>query len=351
LKILYKGAKNMAHVGIVGTGIYLPEGRMTAKEIADRTNGVWAEQAIIEKLGIVEKVVPLRLPEDGTQEMGALAALDALKNTGMNPLDIDVIISVTEEWKEYPLTTSALYIQDRIGATNAWGIDVQNRCCTTVSAMKMAKDMLIADDEINVVMVVGGYRNGDFVDYSDKNMSMMYDLAAGGGAIILKKNHDRNILLGSHVIGDGSLSRTAGVEIGGIVNPITKDNIDEAKRSLRLLDPVKMKERLNEVSMANWYKCIDESLRKSNLTRKDIGFLDILHMKRSGHEAMLQELGLKPDQSIYLEKYGHIGQIDQILSLHLAQQMGQVTEGTVVCMLAAGIGYVWAANIIRWGKI
>ena len=52
-----------------------------------------------------------------------------------------------------------------------------------------------------------------------------------------------------------------------------------------------MKERLNEVSMANWYKCIDD-LRKSNLTRKDIGFLDILHMKRSGHEAMLQ-VGLK----------------------------------------------------------
>ena len=119
--------------------------------------------------------------------MAALAALDVLKNTGMSPLEIDVILSVTEEWKEYPLTTSALYIQDRIGAVNAWGIDVQNRCCTTVSAMKMAKDMLIADDELNVIMVVGGYRNGDFVDYTDKDMSMMYNLAAGGGAIILKK--------------------------------------------------------------------------------------------------------------------------------------------------------------------
>src|SRR5690606_36483 len=141
----------MAHVGIVGTGIYLPKGRMTAKEIAAATNGVWSEQAVIDKLGIVEKVVPLTMPDDGTQEMGALAALDALKNTNVNPLDIDIIISVTEEWKEYPLTTSALYIQDRIGAKNAWGIDVQNRCCTTVSALKMAKDMLIADDEIHVV--------------------------------------------------------------------------------------------------------------------------------------------------------------------------------------------------------
>ncbi len=336
-------------VGIVGTGIYLPKGRMSAREISDRTKGVWSERAVIDKLGIQQKVIPGGVPQDGTQEMGALAALDALKNTGMNPLDIDVILSVTEEWKEYPLTTSALYIQDRIGATNAWGIDVQNRCCTTVTAMKMAKDMLVADDEVNVVMVVGGYRNGDFIDYEDKDMSMMFNLGAGGGAIILKKNYAKNLLLGSHMIGDGSLSRTAGVAIGGLCNPITPDNLEEAKKSLRLMDPIKMKNRLNEVSMPNWFKCIDEALRKSHLTRKDIGYLDILHIKRSGHESMLQELGLEENQSIYLEDYGHIGQIDQILSLHLALESGQVKDGTVVCMLAAGIGYVWAANIIRWG--
>jgi 3-oxoacyl-[acyl-carrier-protein] synthase-3 len=215
--------------------------------------------------------------------------------------------------------------------------------------MKMAKDMLIADDEINVVMVVGGYRNGDFVDYADKDMSMMYNLGAGGGAIILKKNHNKNLLLGSHIIADGSLSRTAGVEIGGVCNPITKDNVDEAKKSLRLLDAQKMKARLNEVSMPNWLTCIDESLRKSNMERSDIDFLDILHIKRSGHQFMLDQLGLTSEQTIYLENYGHIGQIDQILSLHLALQSGQVKDGSTVCMLAAGIGYVWAANIIKWG--
>lgn len=340
---------NKINVGIVGTGIYLPKGRMTAREISEATRGVWSEQAVIDKLGIREKTLALELPQDGTQEMGALAAIDALKNTGVDPKDIDVILSVTEEWKEYPLTTSALYIQDRIGAINAWGIDVQNRCCTTVSALKMAKDMLIADDEINVIMIVGGYRNGDFVDFTDKDMSMMYNLGAGGGAMILKKNYGKNLLLGSHVIADGSLSRTAGVEIGGLCNPITLANAEEAKKSLRLMDPIKMKNRLNEVSMPNWYKCIDEALRKSNMTRQDIGYLDILHIKRSGHEAMLEELNLRKDQSIYLEDYGHIGQIDQILSLHLALQSGQVKEGTVICMLAAGIGYVWAANIVQWG--
>jgi len=338
-------------VGIVGTGIYLPKEIMTAREISKSTKGVWSEQAVIDKLGIIQKRVPSNIKEDGTQEMGALAALDCLKNTGVDPLDIDVILSISEEWKEYPLTTSALYIQDRIGALNAWGIDVQNRCCTTVSAMKMAKDMLIADDEINVIMIVGGYRNGDFVDYSDKDMSMMFNLGSGGGALILKKNYPKNLLLGSHIIADGSLSRTAGVAIGGICNPITPDNVEEAKKSLRLLDPVKMKNRLNIVSIPNWFKCIDESLRKSNLTRKDIDYLAILHMKRSGHEFMLSELGLTQNQTTYLEDYGHIGQIDQILSLHLALKSGQVKDGSVVCMLAAGIGYVWAANIIKWGKL
>lgn len=337
------------HVGILGVGIYLPTERMTAKEIAEATNGIWTEEAVIDKLGITEKVIPSSDLKDGTQEMGALAALDAIKNTRIDPLSIDVILSVTEEYKEYPLTTSALYIQDRIGALNAWGIDLQNRCCTTVTAMKMAKDMLLADEEIDTIMVVGGYRNGDFVDYSDKNMSMMYNLAAGGGAIILKKNLGKNVLLGSHIISDGSLSRTAGVEIGGLVNPINKDNLEESKKSLRLMDPVKMKDRLNKVSMPNWLTCLDESLRKSNLERKDISFLNLLHIKRSGHMGMLKELGLTENRSIYLEEYGHIGQVDQMLIIDLALKSGQLKDGDIMATLAAGIGYVWAANIIKWG--
>jgi len=337
----------MEHAGIVGTGIYIPETRMSAAEISKATGGVWSEQAVIEKLGIISKPVPG--PDDGTQEMGARAALDCLKNTGVDPHELDVIICIGEEWKEYPLTTSALYIQERIGAVNAWGIDVQNRCCTCCSAIKMAADMLIADPEIKTVMVVGGYRNGDFVDYTDRDMSMMYDLAAGAGAMILKKNYGKNKVIGSHIIADGSLSRTAGVKIGGICEPFTQDNIEAGYKSLKLFDAQKMKDRLNEVSMPNWYKCIDESLRKGGKTRKDIGYLAVLHFKKSAHLALLKELGLREDQSIYLENYGHLGQIDQILSIHLALQCSRIKPGTNVVTLAAGIGYVWAANLIQWG--
>ena len=153
------------NVGIAGLGLYIPESIMTAKEISEATKGNWTEEAVREKLGINKIYVPG--PEDGTQEMGAKAAQKAIEDAGIDPLDIDIILCFGEEWKEYPLTTSALYIQDKVGATNAWGIDVQNRCCTTITAMKMAKDMLLADPDIDTVLIAGGYRNGDFVDLTD----------------------------------------------------------------------------------------------------------------------------------------------------------------------------------------
>lgn len=337
------------NVGIVGMGIYLPKQKMTAAEISAATGGNWTEDAVVNKLGIKEKCVPSADPCDGAQEMGALAALDCLKNTGVDPLEIDAILCITEEWKEYPLTTSACYVQDRIGAKNAWGIDVQNRCCTCVAAMELAKSTLIADDEISTVLVCGGYRNCDLIDYTDNGVSFMFNLGAGGGAILMKKNYGRNLLLGTHLMSDGSVVHTCGGKVGGLAEPVTPENYKELNK-LRLMDSPKMKGLLNTVSMPNWYHCIDEALRKAGKTRADIDYLDILHIKRSGHLGMLKELGLTEEQSIYLENYGHIGQIDQILSLMLALEQGKVKDGDVAVMIAAGIGYTWAANVIQWGE-
>ena len=336
------------NIGIAGYGLYLPETVMTARQIAEATGGVWSEQAVIDKLGVVSKPVPG--PGDGTQAMGAWAAQDALDRTGLDPAEIDVILCVGEEWKEYGLTTSALYIQDKIKAVNAWGIDIANRCCTTLAALKMAKDMLLADDEIDTILVAGGYRNGDFVDYADPTVSMMYDLGAGGGAFIVRKGMDRNLILGTHIEADGSLVHTAGLQIGGINQPFTSDNVEEGYRSLRLMDAQLMKDTLNEKSLPTWYRCIDQALRKSGgLTREDIDYLGVLHFRRSQHLAMLAELGLTEDQTTYLEDYGHIGQIDQMLTLHLGLESGKIGDGSLVTFIAAGIGYVWAATCVRWG--
>ena len=337
-------------VGIVGIGVYLPQSRASAKEIAMQTDGTWTEEAIIEKLGILQKTIPDDDISSGTQEMGALATLDLIENYDIDPKEIDVILCIGEEYKEYPLTTSALYIQDRIGAVNAYGVDVQNRCCSCIVAIKIAKDILISDDEIHNVLIVGGYRNGDLVDYMDAgSASLLFNLSAGGGAILLRKGHNKNLLLGSHIITDGSLSRTVGVKFGGICNPITVANLDYSKKSLTVMNLEKMRDRLNEVSMVNWFICVDKSLSKSGFTRKDVDYLAILHIKPSMHKLFLNTMGLSESNTVYLDNYGHMGQFDQILSLKLGLEQNKIKSGSIICMVAAGVGYAWAANIIKWG--
>lgn len=341
-------------VGIVGHGLYLPAPRMSAAELAAATGGQWTAEAVRDKLGFSEKPVPG--PDDGTQEMAVRAALDCLERTGTDPLDIDLVLCIGEEHKEYGLTTSGIYVQERIGAHRAWAIDVQQRCNSTVAALKIAKDMLLADDDLRQVLIVGGYRNGDLLDYEDPAVSFMFNLGAGAGAFLLKKGHEKNLLLGTHIITDGSLARDTGVELGGTARPVeswTDDEVARARargnRSLRVFDPEHMKARLGEVSLPNWMTCLDRALEKSGLGRADVDFLNVLHFKPSMYRMLLGDLGLSEEQSIYLSSYGHIGQVDQMLVVDEALQKGRLKEGMVMAMLAAGIGYVWGASIVRWG--
>ena len=335
-------------VGIAAYGLYLPEHFISAGEIAAATRGQWTETAIKDKLGFDRKTIPG--PDDGTQAMGVKAALDCLRRFRYDPAKIDVILCIGEEWKEYPLTTSGIYIQEQIGARRAWALDLQQRCCSLIAAMKIARDLIVADEQIGSVMIVGGYRNGDFVDYANPRLSMMFNLAAGACALILERDPPGNHLLASELMSDGSMARDAGCRIGGIAEPISHDNLDAAYRSLDLMDAEHMKERLNQVSMPNWLACIDKALARAGLGRRDIGYLAVLHFKPSMHQAMLAELGLDERRTTYLRQYGHLGQIDQVLSLHLGLHAGKIERGTVVCMVAAGIGYAWAANVVRWGE-
>jgi 3-oxoacyl-[acyl-carrier-protein] synthase-3 len=336
-----------AHVGIVGTGLYIPSTFETAAEIA-QASGIPVE-VITDKFGFTKKPIPG--PGDGTMEMGAKAALDCLARTGVDPKEIDVIICIGEEHKEYPLVTSGMYIQERIGAVNAWAFDVAQRCGTAVVAMKLAKSLMLCDPNINTVLIAGGYRNGDFIDYQNPRVTFMFNLGAGGGAVLLKKNYGANQVLESAIISDGSFAYDVAVEIGGINNPITSENLQRAGKSLDVLDPQHMKEGLERVSMPNFLQVIDGCLELSGLSRRDIGYLAILHMKRSAHRYVLGELGVPLERSIYLEDYGHIGQIDQILSTQLAQEQGKLQEGDVVVWVSAGIGYAWDALAIRWGQV
>lgn len=332
-------------VGIVSTGIYIPQTKMTSKEIATLSN--IPEDIIRQKIGIYEKPIPGE--HDHTVQMGIWAAQDAIRKANIDPKDIDVVIYMGEEHKEYPLWTASIKMQEELGAVNAWAFDVQLRCGTTIMALKLAKCLMASDDSIHTVLLAGGYRNVDFIDYSNPRTRFMYNLAAGGGAILLQKNYDKNQLLEADIMTDGSFSEDVVVPVGGTKKPLTPSDLENKLYQLDVIDPIGMKERLEQKSLSNFLKVIRTSLAKSGFNEGDVGYLAMLHMKRSAHNYILSELGLKQEQSIYLQEYGHIGQIDQILSLQLALEEGRIREGDIVTLVSAGIGYVWGAITIRWG--
>ncbi|HEY3367392.1 MAG TPA: 3-oxoacyl-ACP synthase [Symbiobacteriaceae bacterium] len=337
--------ENSPHIGVVATGVYLPEGRHTAEYIASES-GVPVD-IITQKLGFRQKRVPG--PDDGTAEMGIRAARMAIGRAGIDPAEIDLVIYIGEEYKEYQLWTAGIKTAHAVGATRAWAFDAALRCGTWVLGMKLAEALMRADDDINTVLLAGGYRNGDFIRYQNPRVSFMYNLGAGGGAMLLKKNFGRNRVLGSAILVDGSLSETVAVRGGGTRAGFR--NPDEALWQLDVLDPATMKQRLNEVSTANFVAVVRQACAKGGYTPDQIGYLAILHMKRSIHESLLAELGLGPERAIYLEDYGHIGQIDQILSIHLALERGLIKNGDLVVGVSAGVGYAWGATAIKWGDV
>jgi 3-oxoacyl-[acyl-carrier-protein] synthase III len=284
-------------IGIVSTGLYLPDEYMTGEELA-KIAGI-PSHIVKEKMGIKKKHVPG--PNDHTCKMGIIASKQAIERAGINPLEIDVVIYIGEEHKEYPLWTAGIKLQEAIGAFNAWAFDVALRCGTTVMALKVAKSLMLADSKINTVLLAGGYRNVDFIDYENPRTRFMFNLGAGGGAILLKKDHNENVLLETELITDGSFSEDVVVVSGGTKNPITKEAIEQRLNKLDVLDPEGMKLRLEQKSMVNFIKVIRESVIKSGYKEKEISYIAMLHMKKSAHEYVLKELGLSLNQSIYLE--------------------------------------------------
>jgi 3-oxoacyl-[acyl-carrier-protein] synthase-3 len=283
--------------------------------------------------------------------MGLKAARKALYYSGLDPQDIDLVIWSGEEFKEYRNWPVGPKIQKELGLTSAWSFDMQQRCCTTLVAMKLAKDMIKADDSINNVLIATGYRNSDLIHYPNTRVRWMYYLAAGGAACVVQRNCPKNEILEGHFMSDGSFAWDVYVPQGGSVAPMTAAGLENARQYLDVMDPVGMKERLEKLSLSNWLICIDKALEKGGFSRSDVDYLAILLVKRSAHDYLVGQLGMTEEQTRYLVEFGHHGQNDQILSLELGLEEGKMKKGDLALMISAGIGYAWAAQLLRWGPI
>ena len=52
----------------------------------------------------------------------------------------------------------------------------------------------------------------------------------------------------------------------------------------------------------------------------------------------------------YLHDIGHTGEQDAMFGIREGLTHGRLQDGDLMAIVAAGIGYVWAAGIVKWGE-
>ena len=330
----------MTRVSLAAVASYLPRRWMTAAEISDAT-GI-PEQIVVEKFGLRGKHIAAE--DEHVSDMAVTVGERLLAETGVDPDSIGVVLYFGSMWKDYPVWQAGPAIAHRLGCANAYAVEYANVSYGAPAAIRVARDMLAAEDGLRAVLAVGASRESYLLDYANERARFMINFGDGAAAALLVQDGGANEVLGSFGITDGSLSRHVKVPSGGSVDPFG------ANRSLDVVDQAAMKERLDEVSLPNFVRAAEGALARSGATLADVDHLCGIHMKRSMHDALVEKLGLDPGRAAYLDDAGHMSGVDPVLALDRANAAGELAEGDLVLLLAAGTGYTWAASVVRWGQ-
>jgi 3-oxoacyl-[acyl-carrier-protein] synthase III len=330
----------MTRVSLAATASYLPERWMSAAEVAERS-GI-PEPVIVGKFGLRGKHIAAE--DEHASDLSVRAAETLLGEAGVDPESIDVVMYYGSMWKDYAVWQAAPWIAHRIGARNAYAVEYDNVSCGTPVALRIARDMLLAEDELQRVLVVAACRESYLLDYGNERSRFMFNFGDGAVAGLLEKDGGRNELLGCHGITDGSFSLQVKVPSGGSVSP------NGGYRFLDVADPTSMKDGLDVVSLPNFVAAARGALQRSGATLEDVGYLCGIHMKPSMHRLLVEALGLDPSRAAYLDDTGHMSGVDPLFALDRAARAGELRDGELVLLLAAGTGYTWAASVVRWGS-
>jgi 3-oxoacyl-[acyl-carrier-protein] synthase-3 len=329
----------MTSVSLTATASYLPERVMTAAEVAERS-GI-PENVVVDKFGLRGKHIAA--DDEHVSDLSVSAATALLEEHDVDPESIDVVMYYGSMWKDYAVWQAAPWIAHRIGASRAYAVEYDNVSCGTPVALRIARDMLIAEDELQRILVVAACRESHLLDYDNERSRFMFNFGDGAVAGLLDKDAMRNELLGCYGITDGSFSLQVKVPSGGSVSP------NGGYRFLDVADPASMKTGLDVVSLPNFVAAARGALARSGATFEDVGYVCGIHMKPSMHRLLLEEMGIDESRAAYLDDTGHMSGVDPLLALDRAARSGDLRDGDLVLLLAAGTGYTWAASVVRWG--
>ncbi|WP_433631597.1 3-oxoacyl-ACP synthase [Halomicrococcus sp. NG-SE-24] len=330
-------------VGLTGYGVYVPGETISGTEIADRS-GI-PEEVVVKKMGVREKRV-CPPDSDHVTDMCVVAGERALDDAGVAAADVDAVLYHGSEYKDFVVWSVAANVAERLGAEDAFASESYALCAGAPVALRAARAQLLVDAP-ETMLLVAGSREEDLVDYGNEDASFMFNFGSGASAAVLEAdpNDPRATVHESAAVTDGSFSEDVVMPAGGSRNPPSRETLAAGLHALDVADPEGMKERLADASLPNFLDVADDALERSGYDRDDLGFVALTHMKRSFHDLLLDELGAP---GYYLDEFGHVQSVDQLLALDRGREEGLVEPGDVVLFLAAGTGYTWAATVLEW---
>jgi 3-oxoacyl-[acyl-carrier-protein] synthase-3 len=281
--------------------------------------------------------------------MAVHAGTRVLSDAGVDPASIDVVLYYGSTWKDYAVWQAAPWIAHRLGCSSAYAVEYDNVSMGTPVALRAARAFLVAEPEWETALVVAACRESYLLDYANERSRFMFNFGDGAVAGLLRADSTENLVLASHAITDGSFALQVKVPAGGSVEPASFESVQAGHHFLDVADPSAMKNGLDDVSLTNFVEVARGALERSGLALEDVSYVCGIHMKKSMHDAIVSALGVDPRRVSYLDDTGHMSGVDPLLGLDRAVRAGDVRDGDVVLLLAAGTGYTWAATVLRWG--
>src|SRR5438270_10533420 len=203
---------------ITGVAGYVPPKLLTNADLERMvdTTDEWIQQRVgIRERHIVEKGV-------ATSHLATAAAQQLLQKTRTRPEEIDLIIVATVTPDMFFPATACL-VQDRIGATRAWGFDLSGACSGFAYALTVGAQF-VGSGTHKKVMVIGSDAMSKILDYKDRATCVLF--GDGAGAALLEPARDgEGILDFSHVM-DRSGANYLYMPGGGSLNPSSLESVD-----------------------------------------------------------------------------------------------------------------------------
>jgi 3-oxoacyl-[acyl-carrier-protein] synthase-3 len=322
---------------ITALGRYVPPRVVTNHDLAKivETNHDW----IVSRTGISER--HWVEPGTPTSELAAHAATDLLRRRGIEASEIDLIIVVTVTPDMFFPATACL-VQDKIGASRAWGFDLSAACSGFLYGLTVGAQF-IESGAHQKVMVIGADVMTSVLNPEDRATLVLFGDAAG--AILLEPSDDENIgLLDFFHEVDGSGGQYLCMPGGGSLNPSSAATIEKKMHYVHQQGQAVFKfavRKMEELSR--------KLLERNNLTGDDLSCFIAHQANIRIIAAASEKLGLPPEKVIKnIHKYGNTTGGTIPLAIGDAIDEGRLKKGDLVLFTAVGAGFTAGSALLRW---